>query len=115
MHLVPKRVMLTPQCTQGKRGQVSNARFGGKSIHLGRLNVKIGGVACTEFRKIDEKRYNPRKMRHIWEELARHNRFGFGPKDMEEHGATYRVFRDGKLSFTLRHCLTQLLVILRGR
>ena len=62
---------------------------------IGRLGLKFNGGAWTEFSKISKKLYCPKKMDHIWRELAKYNHFSAGATE-ENDGETYPKPQDGK-------------------
>ena len=65
-------------------------------IKLENLEFKVTDLPCTEFRRLDE--YCPKRMNHIFEELAFYNMFG--PKDMPMAGGTALIPKEGKTPFS---------------
>lgn len=75
--------------------------LGDSPMKLENLEFKVKDLPCTEFRRLDS--YCPRKMNHIWEQLALYNLFG--PEDIPDAGLTALIPRDGKTPSTWSECV----------
>ena len=66
-----------------------------KQVFWGKLRLKFKGGTCTELSRVDKSLYCPRRMDHIWNEMARYNHFSFYESDDNDGEAGLKP-QDGK-------------------
>ena len=93
----PKSCLFLYSLVYAKRKPIATKfNFGSSPIKIENLEFKVTDLACTEFCRLDG--YCPKRMNHIFEQVAFYNRFG--PRDIPPAGATALIPKDGKIPFS---------------